>query len=139
MARRPPTAPPNPVTEGGRGAVAAELREAHEALCDALVLGDAPELDALLADGFTITHLTGTEQSKAEWLADLDADRIGYRAIDVVEVAVAATGPAPVLTARSITEATLPGGSGTWHLQLRIVFRREQGRWRASDAVATTW
>lgn len=37
---------------------------------DAMVAGDADRLDGLLGQGFTLTHMTGYVQTRAEWVAD---------------------------------------------------------------------
>lgn len=115
------------------------VRERFAAQCDAMVLGDTTGLDALLTRGFVLTHLTGYRQPRAAWLRDLDEDRIRYADIDVVEVRVDLDDAAPVLTARTITEATLPGGVGTWHLQLRQPYREQDGEWLAEECVSSTW
>ncbi|MCF4119917.1 nuclear transport factor 2 family protein [Antribacter sp. KLBMP9083] len=56
--------------EAGADHVAA-LRASYAAQCRAMVAGDADALGRLLADGFTLTHMTGTVQSKEQWLADV--------------------------------------------------------------------
>ena len=38
---------------------------------EAMVAGDAEALGALLARDFTLVHITGYRQPKAEWLADV--------------------------------------------------------------------
>jgi 2C-methyl-D-erythritol 2,4-cyclodiphosphate synthase len=38
----------------------------HDALCEAMVAGDIGELDNILAEEFTLTHMTGYVQSKSE-------------------------------------------------------------------------
>jgi hypothetical protein len=58
--------------------VAARLRERWSALQEAMELGDVTALAELLADECTVTHLTGVERTKREWLADLDADCTRY-------------------------------------------------------------
>lgn len=115
------------------------MRERFAAQCDAMVLGDTTGLDLLLARGFVLTHLTGYRQPRAAWLRDLDEERIRYADIDVVEVRVRLDDGAPVLTARTITEATLPGGSGTWYLRLRQPYREQDGAWLADRCDSATW
>ena len=102
-------------------------------------LGDVTGLDALLGDEYTLTHMTGLVQSKRDWLEAIDTDRMTYHRIDDVEIAVAAAGPAPVVTVRTVTEATIYGFAGTWPLQLRTAYRPQAGEWVATNTVATTW
>ncbi|WP_210412404.1 nuclear transport factor 2 family protein [Pseudarthrobacter sp. NIBRBAC000502772] len=46
---------------------ATDLEGLHNALCEAMVAGDLAELGVILADDFTLTHMTGSVQAKAEW------------------------------------------------------------------------
>jgi hypothetical protein len=127
--------------EASRAQAAEAARTNYQAQRDAMVAGDADALGALLADGFTLTHMTRYLQPKVEWLADVRSGEMTYDAIQDVDVTVdvdADTGT-PVLIARTRTEATIWGSHGTWPLRLRIRFSGTGGSWLASDTVASTW
>jgi hypothetical protein len=111
----------------------------YEAQCQAMVAGDADALSALLADDFTLVHMTGYRQPKAEWLADVRSGQMTYHSVADVDVTVDVSGGAPVLSARTRTEATIWGGHGTWPLQLRITYRQQDRAWVAASSVASTW
>ena len=111
----------------------------YEAQCQAMAAGDADALGALLADDFTLVHMTGYLQPKAEWLADVRSGQMTYHSMTDVDVSVDDSGDAPVVTARTRTEATIWGGHGIWPLRLRITYRRQDGAWIAADSVASTW
>jgi 2C-methyl-D-erythritol 2,4-cyclodiphosphate synthase len=57
----------------------------HDALCEAMVAGDIGELDNILAEEFTLTHMTGYVQSKSEWLDAMDTGQMQYHRIETVE------------------------------------------------------
>jgi hypothetical protein len=122
-----------------RAEIAAAVRANYQAQREAMVAGDADALGALLTDGFTLTHMTGYLQPRAEWLADVRSGAMTYHAIQDVDVTVDADADTPVVTARTRTEATIWGGHGIWPLQLRIRFGRMGGSWLATDMVASTW
>lgn len=44
-----------------------------------------------------------------------------------------------VLTARSLTEATIWGAHGTWRLQLRTQFEPTRDGWLATRTIESTW
>jgi hypothetical protein len=119
--------------------IAAALRANYEAQRRAMVAGDADALGNLLGADSTLTHMTGYRQPRAEWLADVRSGEMTYHAIEDVEVSVDVSGGAPVLTARTRTDATIWGSRGTWPLSLVIHFRNEGGVWLASTSVASTW
>jgi hypothetical protein len=105
----------------------------------AMVAGDADALGELLAADFTLVHMTGYRQPKAEWLADVRSGAMTYHAMADVDVSVDVSGDAPVVTARTRTAATIWGASGTWPLQLRISFAHDGTAWVVTGTVATTW
>ena len=119
--------------------VEAAVRADYEQQRDAMVAGDAVALGEMLDEDFTLTHMTGYEQSKAEWLADVASGRMRYHAMQDVAVTVDLGGETPVLTARTRTEATIWGGHGTWPLQLEIHYTARDGRWGAAYTLASTW
>jgi hypothetical protein len=111
----------------------------YEAQRRAMVAGDAEALGALLADVFTLVHMTGYRQPKVEWLADVRSGAMTYHSMEDVDVSVDVSGDAPEVTARTRTAATIWGASGTWPLQLRITFKRAGSSWIAAGTVASTW
>jgi ketosteroid isomerase-like protein len=117
----------------------AAARANYEAQRRAMVAGDADALGALLAEDFTLVHMTGYRQPKTEWLADVASGAMTYHSIEDIDVTVGVSGGAPVVTARTRTAATIWGASGTWPLQLRITFMRAGDSWVASATVASTW
>lgn len=111
----------------------------HEELCGGMVMADVTSLDRLLADTFTLTHITGYVQSRADWLKDIDTGEMRYHSIGTVEVAVDTKSGMPRLTARTLTDATIWGSPGSWRLQLRSSFERSDDRWIIPNTVASTW
>jgi hypothetical protein len=111
----------------------------YAAQCWAMVAGDPFALGALLADDFSLVHMTGYRQPKAEWLDDVGSGAMTYHSMEDVDVAVDVVGEAPVVTARTRTAATIWGTSGTWPLELRITFVPEGTGWVAAGTVASTW
>jgi hypothetical protein len=125
--------------EDKRDAVTAAVRANYEAQAEAMVLGDTGALGRLLAHGFTLTHMTGYLQSKQEWLDDIDGERMEYHGMDTIETVVAFDGETPVLTARTMTDATIWGMHGNWKLQLRIFYTLQDGLWVAAQTIASAW
>lgn len=106
---------------------------------EAMVAADATALGQLLSDDFTLTHMTGYTQPRAEWLRDVATGEMTYHSMKDVAVTVRTDHGDPVLTARTRTVATIWGGHGTWPLRLEIHFALESGKWLASHTVASTW
>ena len=111
----------------------------HDALCEAMVAGDIGELDSILAEEFTLTHMTGYVQSKAEWLDAIDTGQMQYHRIETVEATCNSEGTAPGLTARTLTDATIWGSREIWRLTLRSWFEPHGEEWVIARTVASTW
>jgi hypothetical protein len=125
--------------KGSRTTTAHDVRGAFAAQTHAMVLADLAALDELLSDGFTLTQMTGTVQSKAAWLAEIEAASMEYHSVEIVDTAVEEHGERAVLSARTLTDATIWGTRAAWRLQLRLDFERHDGAWIARRSVASTW
>lgn len=118
---------------------AAAVEELHSALCEAMVAGDVTELDAILADEFTLTHMTGYVQAKAEWLDAIETGQMQYHRMETVETTASTERTVPDLTARTLTDATIWGSRATWRLTLRSWFEPRGDEWVIARTVASTW
>ena len=118
---------------------ATALEELHSALCEAMVAGDVAELDAILVEDFTLTHMTGYVQAKAEWLDDIETGQMQYHRMETVEATISAEGTTPGLTARTLTDATIWGSRATWRLTFRSWFEPHGDDWVVARTVASTW
>ncbi|WP_162794184.1 nuclear transport factor 2 family protein [Streptomyces paludis] len=116
-----------------------DILRAHHAYLGAMTEGDTPSLDGLLDDGFTLTHMTGYVQRKAEWLTEMDAGQFVYHSIDEVDTALDLDGDTARLTVRTLTDAKVYGSRADWRLLLTTDYGRRDGTWIPLRTVATTW
>ncbi|MDO0917301.1 nuclear transport factor 2 family protein [Streptomyces sp. DT2A-34] len=84
-----------------------EVLAAYRAHLQAMADGDTDALDDLLDDGFTLTHITGYQQPKAEWLSQMRAGQFVYHSVIEKNVTVDVQGDAARLVGRIVTEATV--------------------------------
>ena len=115
------------------------MQDAYLALLAAMREGDTAALDALLADGFTLTHIGGYEQPKSEWLAQLGDGQFVYHRIDERDTDIAVTGSTARVDGRTLIDAIVYGARAEWRLRLTLSYAFRGGRWTALRAVATTW
>lgn len=112
---------------------------AHRALYRGMLERDTAQLSNLLADDYTLTHMTGYVQPKAEWLAQIDSGQMRYHSARPHSVAVDIDGDTAVLVGRDLVDATIWGSRGTWYLQLTTTYERHDDAWIAVRTVATTF
>ncbi|MBP3089090.1 nuclear transport factor 2 family protein [Corynebacterium sp. sy017] len=114
-----------------------DIHALHETLCTAMLTADTEALDALLAEDFTLTHMTGYVQPKEEWLAQITSGEMAYHSMDTVELSLVDD---VTFRSRTHTRATIWGMHGTWPLQLTSHCQQDDdGSWIIRSTVATTW
>ncbi|PNH78706.1 nuclear transport factor 2 family protein [Arthrobacter sp. AFG20] len=106
---------------------------------EAMVAGDVAELDGILSEDFTLTHMTGYVQSMAEWLEAIESGQMRYHRIETVEATLSTEGTVTALTARTRTDATIWGSRATWRLTLHSLFEPHGDDWVITGTVASTW
>lgn len=111
----------------------------YRAMNRAMVAADVAALDKMLAPDYTLTHITGYTQSRAEWLSQVKSGEMRYFKTEEDSVEVSIDGNTATLTGRSRTTTNIWGAHGTWPLQLRIALRHINGRWLMEKAVASTY
>lgn len=118
-----------------------EVIDAYRAQLRAMTDADTDALDALLDDGFTLTHLTGEEQPKEAWLAQVKAGEFTWHGVEEKTVTVDADAGAGTarLVGRVIADATLYGSHADWRLQLTMDYARVGGDWIALRSAARSW
>ncbi|MEU0213012.1 nuclear transport factor 2 family protein [Streptomyces canus] len=96
-------------------------------------------LDNLLADGCTLTHITGYVQPSGEWLSQMRAGRFLYHGIEEKRVTVEVEGNTAHVSGRFITDATVYGTRANWRLQMTMGYAREDDMWSVVRSAAATW
>lgn len=103
-----------------------------------MVEGRTDRLAELLADNYTVIHISGYQQDKAEWLDQIDSGRMTYDAVREVSAVVEIEGETAVLTAQALVTATIYGTHGTWPLKSVTQYARRDGTWKPLHFRATT-
>jgi hypothetical protein len=116
-----------------------QLLEAYRAMYRGMLDQDTELLDNLLDAEYTLTHMTGYVQTKADWLAQVASGEMRYHSARPGDTTIEVTGDRAVLVGRSVVDATIWGARGTWNLQLTTTYQRRDGDWTALDTVATTF
>lgn len=88
---------------------------------------------------FTLTHMTGYVQPKAEWPAEMKAGRFLCHSIDEVDTTLDLDGGTARLTVRTMTDATVYGSRADGRLLLTTDYGPRGDTWIPLRTVATTW
>lgn len=115
------------------------LVELYRTMNTEMVAANVDALDKMLTADYTLTHMTGYKQSRAEWLAQVKSGEMDYFSTKEVSVKPTVNGDRGQLIGRAITEANIWGMHGTWGLQLIIDYEKHNGKWLMSKAVASAF
>ena len=103
------------------------------------IAGDTVSLDKILAPDFTLTHMTGYVQSKAEWCEQIKNGQMKYYGYEIDDVKIAVQGDSATLIGRSKTDARIYGTRHTWNLELTMPMIKLGDRWIIQKAVAKSY
>lgn len=131
------TATPFMGENNGRSEIIQILHAYHTAMVEART----DELDQLLAEDFSLVHITGYEQPKREWFEVIRSGQFDYHAIAIEEeqLTVNITGDAAVLMGRGIFDATINGTRNPWRLQFTVRYAKRDNRWTMVHARYTSF
>lgn len=120
--------------------VRCELTKLYQEMHRAMTEGDVDALSSMLSDDFHLTHMTGYDQPKDEWLSHIKSGQMEYsRSIqDSVRVILEGEGKA-TLIGQNRLEANIWGVKGVWPLRLEIECAAQDGRWIMLSACASTY
>lgn len=123
------------ITPSDTSADEAAIRKLSDRQSAAVLAGDVGTLDELLADDFTATHITGYEQPKDEWLAQISSGQMQYHASTEVSWDVTIDGDTAVIESRSRVDATIYGSRRVWRWRPPLTF----GRWTDGGSLRDRW
>jgi hypothetical protein len=95
----------------------------------AMVRGDFPGLDTLLAPELTYIHSDGDLESKTQFLATLRTGRLRYQAIDPSELEARLYGDAGIVTGRSRMRVKVGSELLRFSIRFTALYRRTGKRW----------
>lgn len=97
----------------------------------AMVGKDIATLNKILAPTMTLRHMTGTIQTKAEWLSQIQDEQMKYfssKEDSIKDIHI--NGDHATLIGQNQVKARIWGGSiNTWPLQMKIYFTKKDNEW----------
>ena len=118
----------------------AQIRNVYIQMYEAMVAKDRKILEFLHDDDFVLTHMTGTQQSKQEYINAIMDGTLNYYSATHEDMAITVTGNKAIMEGHSIVNAAVyGGGKHTWHLSFRMEFIQRNGQWKISSSSASTY
>ena len=118
----------------------AQIRNVYIQIYEAMVAKDRKTLEFLHDDDFVLTHMTGTRQSKQEYINAIMDGTLNYYSATHEDMTITITGNKAMMEGHSIVNAAVyGGGKHTLHLSLRMEFIQRNGQWKISSSKASTY
>ena len=101
---------------------------------------DIDELKRLMAEEYTLTHMTGVRQTRDVFLRGLADGTFNYYSAEHDLVRAEVQGDRAVLTGKSrVTAAVYGGGKTAWRLRGDFTLKKGNGVWLFTGSVASTY
>lgn len=101
--------------------------------------GDTKGINKLVAAGFTLTHLTGYVQPKAEWYAEIESESMKYYGCEEMKTSVKINGNKATFTGQNLLDARIWGSRNNWRLQQIMELEKRGHKWMILKSVASTF
>lgn len=104
-----------------------------------MIAKDVATLESLLVPDYYLVHMTGYQQTKAEWLNQIASEEMRYFSQTQDSIAVTITGDRATIVSRNHVDARIYGSRYTWRLQLVSHLKYQDGQWLFQQTIASTY
>ena len=116
------------------------IRELYREYWRCMIKKDVKGLRSMMADDYTLLHMTGTKQSVEAFLKGLLDGTFNYYSADHDGIEVTVSGDRASMIGKSrVMAAVYGGGKHSWRLRGDFTLRKEEGRWKLSSSSTSTY
>ena len=108
-------------------------------LMQLMIERNTSEMDKILDENFTLTHITGYVQSKEEWFVEIESEQMKYYSAKEVKTQVKINGDQAQFIVQNLLDARIWGSRNNWRLQQTMQFEKRNGKWIILNSVAKTF
>ena len=123
------------ITENDKSQVLEVTRQLTQLMIDK----NTAAMNQILDVDFSLTHITGYVQSKAEWFSEIERERMKYFSFKEVKISIKIDGDKATFVGQNLLDARIWGTRNNWHLQQVMQLEKRNGKWIILKSVATTF
>jgi hypothetical protein len=97
------------------------------------------DMNKIVDENFTLTHITGYVQQKDEWFAEIENESMKYYSAKEVKHSVTINGDRATFMNKNLLDARIWGSRNTWRLQQNMQLQKRNGKWIILNSVAKTF
>jgi hypothetical protein len=116
-----------------------QILEVTRQLTELMIKKDTVGMSKIVDVNFTLTHITGYVQSKKEWFAEIETERMKYYSYKEVKTSVKIEGNKATFVGQNLLDARIWGSRNTWRLQQTMYLEKRNDAWVILNSVATTF
>lgn len=99
--------------------------------CQAMTEADTDTLREIASEEMAFTHMSGRQQTREEYFADIENGSLAYFTIGMENPVVEVNGDIASVTYTSVLDANAYGAEGTYHITGTHWFEKQDGEWIA--------
>ena len=116
------------------------IENCYEKMYQGMLDKDRELLSEVLHDSFVLIHMTGMRQPKEEFIRTVVDGTLNYYTASHQRMDVDIAGDNAVLVGKTLVNAAVFGGrEHTWRLQQYLKLVKENGTWKITEAIASTY
>lgn len=108
-------------------------------LAKGMIERDTTAMNRILDKEYTLTHMTGYVQPKAEWFNEVIKESMKYYSASEVSHSVTVNGNKATATMQNLVDARIWGSRNTWRLQQIMQLEKREGQWIILNSVASVF
>ncbi len=108
-------------------------------LAQLMINRDTAAMNDILDEHYTLTHMTGYVQPKAEWFDEVIKESMKYYSVKEVNNSVRINGREAEVMIQNLVDARIWGTRNNWRLQQTMQLEKRNGEWMILKSVATTF
>jgi ketosteroid isomerase-like protein len=105
---------------------------------DAMVNKDTESLDNLFDDDYKFVHMSGYQQSKQEWLEQIENEEIRYFKTMPQKTNITIYGNTAILICDTKIDARIYGTRNTWSMKVEMHFEKHVDNWYPVNSSKST-
>lgn len=118
----------------------AKISELYKDYWDYMIEKNIEGLRSLMSSDYCLYHMTGVKQSADEFIEGLKNGTFNYYSAEHDDIVVSVDGDEATMTGKSrVVAAVYGGGKGSWRLQGDFTLRKENGNWKFTSSIASTY
>ena len=116
------------------------IKELYRKYWDGMIRKDADALREMMSEDYYLMHMTGVKQSRETFLRGLLGGTFKYYSAEHDSIEVRVKGDAAEMTGKSkVLAAVYGGGKHSWRLAGDFTLRKENGSWKLTSSMASTY